>query len=200
MVEDAIAQTAATAKDLLFDKDGKPKGHDHFLAVLTLSTILRPTTASEAAQPGLDRDLIDWRGNLYTYDADIAVLFLDDAHKGDHTADGVLCNAAAVLLVTTGGIADQRLRMYAAKRLSGEICPPKKGRGGDNAFRDAAIVGLLIPFLLAKGFQPTRNDSTEGECACSILSKALEQIGIDLSGKRLSNLWARRVSKPKQKS
>ena len=48
MVEDAIAQTAVTATDLLFDEDGKPKGHDHFLALYTLSTILRPTTASEA--------------------------------------------------------------------------------------------------------------------------------------------------------
>jgi hypothetical protein len=96
MVEEAIAQTAATAKDLLFDKDGEPKGHDHFLALLTLSTILRPTTASEAAH------LIDFHGSLYTYDTGIASLFLEDAHKGNHTADRVLCNAAAVVLAATG--------------------------------------------------------------------------------------------------
>jgi hypothetical protein len=114
-------------------------------------------------------------------------------------ADQILCMVAAGMLEGTGGIPDPRLRSYVAKRLSGDICPPKKGRGGDNAFRDAAIVGLLIPLLLAKGFKPTRNDSTEGECPCSILSKALDQIDIDLSEKRLSNLWARRVSKPKQK-
>ena len=132
MVEDAIAQTAVTATDLLFDEDGKPKGHDHFLALYTLSTILRPTTASEAGH-----DLIDWHGSLYTYDAGIAVLFLDDAHKGDHTADRVLCNAAAVLLVTTGGIADLRLRKYAARRLSGDIRIAKNKGRGRNASGDA---------------------------------------------------------------
>src|SRR6476469_7168148 len=115
MVEDAIAQTAATGKDLLFDKDDKPKGHDHFLALLTLSTILRRTTASEAAQSGSGRDLIDWRGSLYTYDTGIAALFLHDAQEGDHTADRVLCNAAAVMLATRGGIADPRLCKYAAE-------------------------------------------------------------------------------------
>jgi hypothetical protein len=101
MVEEAIAQTAATAKDLLFDKDGEPKGHDHFLALLTLSTILRPTTASEAAHL-IDWHVIDWHGSLYTYDTGIASLFLEDAHKGNHAADRVLCNAAAVVLAATG--------------------------------------------------------------------------------------------------
>ena len=62
MVEDAIAQTAAMATDLLFDKRGKPKGHDHFLALLTLSTILRPATAAEQAQPGRGQKLFDWDG------------------------------------------------------------------------------------------------------------------------------------------
>ena len=172
-----------------------PRGMITYLALLTLSTILRPITASEAARPGLGRDLIYWNGSLYTYDAGIAVLFLDDAHKGDHTADRVLCNAAAVLLVTTGGIADQRLRMYAAKRLSGDIRVAKnKGRGrnaSDNSYRDSLIAGRLIPPLLTK-FHATRNaETSDQECACSIVSSALGRVGIRLSERRIAEIWAK---------
>ena len=106
MVEDAIGQTAAMAKDLLFDKGGKPKGHDHFLALLTLSTILRPATAAEQAQPGWGQKLFDWDGRPYLYDSGIALAWIEDAEKGDSTADRVLCGAAAVLLTKTATISD----------------------------------------------------------------------------------------------
>jgi hypothetical protein len=131
MVEDAIAKTAATAKDLLFDKDGKPKGHDHFLALLTLSTILRPATVAEQVQPGRGQTLIDWHGQAYVYDSGLALVWLEDALKGDLEADRVLCNAAAVLLTMTGAVSDLRLRKYAAERLSGDRRIPKKRRGGE---------------------------------------------------------------------
>src|SRR5262245_29912441 len=38
-VEDPITQTANTAQALLFDREGKPKGIDHYLAALTLRTL-----------------------------------------------------------------------------------------------------------------------------------------------------------------
>jgi hypothetical protein len=165
------------------------------LALFTLSTILRPTTASEATPPELGRGLIDWHGSLYTYDAGIAALFLDDAHKGNHTADRVLCNAAAVVLAATGGIADLRLRKYAAERLSGDIrVAQNKGRGrsaSDNSYRDSVIAGRLIPPLL-KDFKATRNEvSFDRECACSIVSSALGRVGIRLSERRIAEIWAK---------
>jgi hypothetical protein len=190
-VEATIAETATKAKHLLFDKDGKPKGHEYFLAELTLHTVLRP---AESVQPGLGRTLIEWHGRLFVYDAGIAALFLDDAYKGDHTADRILCNTAAVVLGMNGGISDLRLRKYAAERLSGDIHMPDRRRGRssiDNAYRDAVIAGRLIPPLLAS-FKATRNEATFGkECACSIVSSALGRVGIKLSERRIAELWAK---------
>jgi hypothetical protein len=158
--EEVVAVTAENARRLLFDADGKPKGQDHFLAELTLHTVIRPATQ---AKPQLGQSSFDWDGQPYIYDSGIALLFLHDAGNGDPTADRILCNAAAVVLMMTGGISDLRLRKYAAKRLSGDIkVHDKRGRGrsaADNAYRDSVIAGRLIPPLLTD-FNATRNEAT----------------------------------------
>jgi hypothetical protein len=200
MVEDAIAQTAAMAKDLLFDKGGKPKGHDHFLALLTLSTILRPATAAEQAQPGWGQKLFDWDGRPYLYDSGIALAWIEDAEKGDSTADRVLCGAAAVLLTKTATISDLRLRKYAAETLSGDRRIPKKRTRGrsatDNSYRDYAIAFRLIPPLLSRGYHATRSDASKDklekrESACSIVCSALKRLRIHLSEKRIEGIWTK---------
>src|SRR5262249_36581712 len=100
--DQAIAETTARAKQLLFDKNGELKGLDYFLAAFTLTTVLRRASASECVKPGLGQSLINWDGTLFVYDAGIAEIFFHDARDGDHHADRVLCNAAALILGKTG--------------------------------------------------------------------------------------------------
>jgi hypothetical protein len=101
-----------------------------------------------------------------------------------------------VILLATGAIADERLRTYAARRLSGDVKPTiRRGRGrtaDDNRHRDASIVIYLIPPLLQQ-FSATRNLATnrETESACSIVSKALAKIGFKLSEKRVAEIWGK---------
>jgi hypothetical protein len=199
-LDEAISVTAKNAKSLLFDRAGKPKGHDHFLAVLTLNSILRPATVAEKVKPGPGQKLFDWDGRPYLYDSGIALAWLDDAKKGDPTADRVLCGAAAVLLTQTATISDLRLRGYAAEKLSGDrLIAEKKRRGRsakDNSYRDYVIALRLIPPLLRMGYQATRSDATKektekGESACSIVCSALKLLRIHISEKRIEGIWGK---------
>jgi hypothetical protein len=197
VTEDAIAETVRLAKQALFDKEGKPKEHAHYIALLTFHTVLRPVLESEKIRH--DGNYVEWRGDLFLYDAGIAELLLVEARDGDPTADQLLCNAAAVILSATGSIPDDRLRKYTCERLSGDIEPPRKRRRGrsstENSHRNSVIAGWLVPPLLAKGFRATRNEATKdadkGECACSVVSEALEHVGIALSEKRIAEIWAK---------
>ena len=128
------------------------------------------------------------------YEAGLAEIFFSEC--SDPYCDRLLCNAAAMILQATGGIADKRLRDYACRRLSGDMPPPPvkpaRGRGADdNRWRNVCIVGYLIPPLLRAEFPPTRNEATETESACSIVSQALAKIGIKLGEKAIAKIWAR---------
>jgi hypothetical protein len=39
--KEIVAETAAKAKELLFDKEGKPRRREHYLVLLTFHTVLR---------------------------------------------------------------------------------------------------------------------------------------------------------------
>src|SRR5262245_2376864 len=191
--EDSITQTANAARVLFFDREGKPRGIDHYLASLTLHTLIRPAKwfeQTDLAKP--DILVFKWRGDMMIYDPSLAEIFFSEC--SDPYCNRLLCNAAAVILEATGGIADKRLRDYACRRLSGDMPPPsiKPARGrdaDDNRWRDVCIVGYLIPPLLRAEFSPTRNEATESESACSIVSQALQEIGIQLGGKRIGEIW-----------
>jgi hypothetical protein len=195
-VEDAITQTASKARVLLFDREGKPKGIDHYLAALTLHTLIRPAERfGQTDEPGI---FPDGRGGSMIYHADLAEILFSEC--SDPYCDRLLCNAAAMILQATGGIADKRLRDYACRRLSGDMPPPPvkpaRGRGADdNRWRNVCIVGYLIPPLLRAEFPPTRNEATETESACSIVSQALATIGIKLGEKAIAKIWARYPSR-----
>jgi hypothetical protein len=191
-VEDSITQTANTAQVLLFDREGKPKSVDHYLASLTLHTVIRLVGQTDLAKP--DIPVFRWRGAMMIYDPGLAEILFSEC--SDPYCDRILCNAAAVILQATGTIADQRLRDYACRRLSGDMSRPpvKPARGrsaDDNRWRNVCIVGYLIPPLLRAEFPPTRNEATETESACSIVSQALAKIGIKLGEKAIAKIWAR---------
>jgi len=191
-VEDAITQTANKALMLLFDQEGKPTGIDHFYAALTL-TLIRPVEwFGQTDKLGM-HVFPDRRGGSLIYDSDLAEIFFSEC--SDPSCDRLLCNAAAVILQSTGGIADKRLRDYAVRRLSGDMPPPPvkptRGRSADdNRWRNVCIVLGLIPPLLQAEFPPTRNEATETESACSIVSQALATIGIKLGEKAIAKIWA----------
>ena len=191
--EDAITQTANVAWALLFDRDGKPKGIDHYRAALTLHTIIRPAKwFGGTDKPSVQ--VFEWCGDPMVYDPGLAEILFSEC--SEPYCDRLLCNAAAMILQASGGIADERLRDYACGRLSGDMPPPpvKPARGrsaDDNQWRNVCIVGYLIPPLLRAEFPPTRNEATETESACSIVSKALAKIGIKLGEKAIAKIWAR---------
>ena len=193
-VEDAITQTANVARVLLFDREGKPKGIDHYHAALVLHTLIRSAKwFGQTDKPGI-HVFPDGRGGSMIYDADLAEILFSEC--SDPYCDRLLCNAAAMILQATGGIADKRLRDYACRRLSGDMPPPpvKPARGrsaDDNRWRNACIVGYLIPPLLVAEFPSTRNEATETESACSIVSQTLATIGIKLGEKAIAKIWAR---------
>ena len=121
-VEDAITQTAKLARVLLFDREGKPKGIDHYHAALALHTLIRPTKCfGQTDKPGI---LVfpDGRGGSMIYDVGLAEILFSEC--SDPYCDRLQSNAAAMILQATGGIADKRLREYACRRLSGDMPPP----------------------------------------------------------------------------
>lgn len=191
--EEAIAETASNARSLLFDKEGQRKQPGHYVALLTLQTVLRPVSIERSSTRELP--LIHWRGSDFVYDPGLAEVFLQEARSADPISDQILCHAGAIILDATKGIFDARLREYVVERLNGDLPQARRrgrGRSGlDNSLRDTAIAGWLIPSLLKKGFHATRNDATEEACACSIVSEALERIEIDLSEKRIAEIWGK---------
>lgn len=111
-VENAIEQTVSLAKAFLFDKNGHPKGFNHYLANLTLTTVIRsPSELAPARSPGCYVEF-EWEGSPFVYDLGIAEILLEKANGGSIAEDQILCNAAAILLSATKGISDSRLRNY----------------------------------------------------------------------------------------
>lgn len=196
--DDAIAETAAKAKQLLFKSDGKLKGPDQFVALFIMQFVVRLATDAETLNPQLGQFLFDWHDRTHAYSKGIGDLLLGDAKAGDAFSDRVLCGSAAIILDAVGGVPDQVLRSYVCGRLNGGLPTlTKRGRGkgkAENSYRDAVIVGWLIIPLLDR-YNPTRNDATKqsdkARSACSIVTEALARAGVHMSEKRVEEIWGR---------
>jgi hypothetical protein len=190
-VEKAIAETAALAKQQLFDAGGKPKPYKNFLVSFTFSTILK-----QVPHDSTGLHVITWKDLRFVYNPEVAQAFLEAAREGDHDCAQSLCIAAAVILEATQTIPDSRLRAYAIEMLYRGGAPKMKKKRGrnaaDNALRNMIIVGCLIPPLLRAGFSATRNEVTrKRESACSIVCNALKAVGIHLSEKAIETVWGK---------
>jgi hypothetical protein len=193
-VKAAIAETQARAKELLFGRDGRLKGPDHLVGNWVFQLIL-PRVPTVGELNALEGSLVfDWRGTTHVYRKDLADVLIAEA-DGDAFIDRVLCCTAATMLAALYSIPDPYLRAYVCGRLAGGLTPlTKRGKGQkktDNSYRDAVIVGRLIPPLLDR-FSATRNAETKHiESACSITTIALANVGVHMSEKRLENIWAK---------
>jgi hypothetical protein len=159
-----------------------------------MQMLLPPLTKGQECNAPVGSLSFEWHGSILVYRKDIADVLIGGA-DGDAFIDHVLCISAAVMLDAMGSIPDARLRSYVRDRLTGGLTHlTKRGRGQkktDNTYRDAVIVGRLIPPLLDR-FNATRNAETRHtESACSITTKALASVGVHMSEKRLENIWAK---------
>jgi hypothetical protein len=189
--EKAVQDTVQRAKESLFDADGKPRGFDWYPKQLTIDLLFRPAQPSEQLNPPAGIELVSWRERLFVYDARLTEDFIEDARNGDYYCDRILRNAAALILEATKGLSDDQLRSYVFKSLSGDNPDLKvDGRATRNMFRNRMIWQHLMLPLIQQGFNPTRNEATESECASSIVSKALQQVGIDLAERSVAEIWA----------
>ena len=191
-VKAAIAETAARAKKLLFNADGKMVGPDNHVASFVMQTLLIKITTIAAL--GAGNPVFDWRGKTYAYRKDATAVLIDGA-DGDPFIDRVLCKVAAIMLDARSSIPDPKLQLYVTSRLMGGLTPlAKRGRGKKittTDYRDIVIVGRLIAPLRNR-FNPTRNAETKHiESACSITKEALANVGVHMSEKRLENIWAK---------
>ena len=192
----ALADTSQRAKEWLLNPDGTVRGVDWSVKWVVLGAVFRAATPQEQVAPRPDHLFVSWRGRLFLYDAGSAEIWLEAAEKGNYFCDQIARNAASLLLEATGHVSHDQLRKYACKALSGELPEPKvDSRTTRNVFRDQVISLQLIMPLIQRGFSPTRNDTTERECASSLCSKALAQNGIDLSERRLAEIWWEAVSR-----
>ena len=189
-VEFAIADTAVRAQSMLDDK-GNLRGEDDYLKLLTIDTVFRHVKPSDQTNPRPGLSFISWHDKLMVYDAKAAAGFMAGAKSGDYVCDRVICNAAALVLSATKAIGDNSLRMYAFDALSRSALPTRDAQGTKNIFRDHVIWRWLMLPLVKAGFNPTGNDANESESATSIVSTALKRIGLDLSERRIAEIWTR---------
>ncbi len=189
-VEFAIADTAVRAESML-DEKGNLRGEDDYLRLLTIDTVFRSVKPSDRTNPRPGLSFISWHDKLMVYDANAAAAFMAVAKSGDYMCDRVICNAAALVLSATKTISDNSLRMYAFDALSRTAPPKRDARGTSNVFRDHVIWRWLMLPLVKAGFNPTRNDASESESASSIVSTALKRVGLDLSERRIAEIWSR---------
>jgi hypothetical protein len=60
--------------------------------------------------------------------------------------------------------------------------------------RDLVIVGTILAIEKEFGLKPTRNEATDGVCACSVVAEACKQLRVRLSESALEKIWEHRRS------
>jgi hypothetical protein len=182
----AIQETEERARKLL--KKDKKTLELQSIGAQVFQFVLRKATVDDTRRS----EVFNFRGTTYTYDAGFGMIYIEGARAGSADCDRVVCCAAAVMLNATHCISDPELRTYVEERLTaGMPAIGKRGRGrskADNAPRDLVIVGRLILPLLDR-FDATRNPATKGESACSIVQKALANIGIHMGEDAVERVW-----------
>ena len=109
------------------------------------------------------------------------------AHVGWQLARDVLCEFAGEIIME-GKPLPPWLREFVvwAMRNPGKAPPTKGPDPFTNVHRDFSIA-TVVRMLVEEGFRATR--SGKAECACSIVAKALQGLGIHTSEKNVTRIW-----------
>jgi hypothetical protein len=114
--------------------------------------------------------------------------------QGDQTAR-VALHTALAQFVSAGEPIPDALRPYLLLLLDvGRVAPGKRGISphGDAARNECICQAIkaVVPY----GFDPTRNEATEGLSACAIVQEELETLGLRLAEKTLNDIWLDRAA------
>ena len=121
-------------------------------------------------------------------------------HLGWYQGRDILCNLADDLMIEGESLPLwlQKFVVWAAK--DGAKARRNRGRNGrkerdpyDKVHRDYSIAMAVRLIVELCGFRPTRNPHTKKtsapECGCSIVVKALEGVGINMSEANVAAIW-----------
>lgn len=138
----------------------------------------------------------------YLANTDWAIYTLLDRAEKDFVAFEA-CAELAAKLIEQGDPLPARIAAWAAKRLRGEIEPPRRPpqHPADNMLRDRAIA-LTINELVGLGLNATRNAVSASDSACDVVSEVLRESGnrrMSYSGvERIWKNYNKTIRRPKQ--
>jgi hypothetical protein len=138
----------------------------------------------------------EWREFIFRHHE----LLISYVHLGWYQGRDILCNLADEIIMEGESLPLwlQKFVVWAAK--DGAKARWKRGRNGrkgrdpyDNVHRDYSIAVAVHVIVELCGFRPTRNPHTRKtsapECGCSIVVKALEGVGINMSEANVAAIW-----------
>ena len=137
--------------------------------------------------------------NPLDYDDHKGRELIERAKNGDTDADAALCLIAS-RLVHLGDPLPEYLRDYIATILIFRFhAPPKRRKGGDPYALDRRnlFIVTILKRLKSSGVPPTRNraarDNGTGRSGCSIVAKALSEVGVHIDETGVEKIWAART-------
>jgi hypothetical protein len=116
-----------------------------------------------------------------------------EAHHGSRLAHDALCYAATVL-INRGKDLPPWLGRYFVSLAAEDKAPSKRGRKPQTkSLRDTAIAWTVGKVAISYGLEPTRSPATKEkgtvESGCSIVQKALAELGIDMEEDNVNAIW-----------
>ena len=124
---------------------------------------------------------------LHRMDHDELVDLIAQARNGGETHEYLLAVAAA--LVDNDHSLPGPLKEFVIEFLrTAEV--PRRGPGRRPDYsRDNCIAWAVATICIQWKFSPTRNEATRGPSAISIVKRALEEVGINLTEAAISKIW-----------
>jgi hypothetical protein len=121
---------------------------------------------------------------------------VEAVNRGDRDAAVSACEWAYLAVYSQGGI-PQALREYVTNLLfeKAEAGRRRRGKHPDEQFSRNFAIMYAVARVAEHGFDPTRTQ-THRDCACSIVSRALEKIGVHMSEDNVERIWGERFRLP----
>jgi hypothetical protein len=118
------------------------------------------------------------------------------ANRGDRDATVSACEWAYLAVCSQAGI-PQSLKEYVTNLLfeKAEAGRKRRGKHPDEQFSRNYAIMYAVARVAEHGFEPTRTQ-THRDCACSIVSLALEKIGVHMSEDNVERIWGERFQLP----